>query len=157
MLWHFGPRLLHQHSTPILNCHGVQPLYPSTTFIAKMQCLALKHSTTHSIITLIYQIDISAQCKRARNKSAPAMTVRPTTSTSIMEERAKTTLKEKDHFIFKCLSLERCLFRPLFSTLTVAQLSQQLQLLNFDAKCHTFWTSFVANWGAFFTKWSVLQ
>jgi hypothetical protein len=32
-----------------------------------------------------------------------------------------------------------------------------LQLSNFDAKCHTFWTSFVANWGAFFTKWSVLQ
>jgi hypothetical protein len=41
--------------------------------------------------------------------------------------------------------------------LTVAQLSQQLQLSNFDAKCHTFWTSFVANWAAFFTKWSVLQ
>jgi hypothetical protein len=41
------------------------------------------------------------------------------------------------------------LIRPLFSTLTVAQLSQQLQLSNFDAKCHSFWTSFVGNWGPF--------
>jgi hypothetical protein len=27
-----------------------------------------------------------------------------------------------------------------------------LQLSSFDAKCHTFWTSFVANWGPFLTK-----
>jgi hypothetical protein len=53
---------------------------------------------------------------------------------------------------------------PYFSTLTVAQLSQQLQLWNFNNKCHTFWMSIVAIWwcclmkyptGNLITTWSL--
>jgi hypothetical protein len=42
--------------------------------------------------------------------------------------------------------LHKLWLRPYFSALTVAQLSQQLQLWNFDNKCHTFWMSIVAIW-----------